>query len=306
MAWHETPYKGGPMVKVAGWPRPLYPPDAAHQGKRPSMAGPDVEAYKRTVSRAGRWPWQNYDQAFSNGFSHGNGPNVRDTGIAGVQRQQHLDATGWVGQKTFNTLRSILCPPGPHEGEPCMDAYSVELVNEAWEMFAGHEPPPPGQGSVRQAALQRATSQIGNKENPAGSNLQPYGKWYGMDGVPWCAIFTSWCYELGAGDIGKDSPSFVKGSYYSFVPYVVTDSYNGRNGLMVTDDPQPGDLCCLDFDWNQEFDHIGLFEYWIDGQGFSTVEGNTSTSSDSNGGQVMRRTRNRSAQGTVFVAVREP
>ena len=52
--WWESGYPGGPMVKVAGFPRPLYPPDAARYGKRPSIDGPDVEAYKRTVSRAGR------------------------------------------------------------------------------------------------------------------------------------------------------------------------------------------------------------------------------------------------------------
>jgi hypothetical protein len=39
---------------------------------------------------------------------------------------------------------------------------------------------------------------------------------------------------------------------------------------------------------------------------FEAVEGNTSTSSNSNGGQVMRRTRTRNGQGTIFVRVAEP
>src|SRR5215831_16740554 len=128
------------MVKVAGFPRPLYPPDAAAHGKTPSVNGPDVEAYKRTVSRAGRWPWQTFDRAYSNGFAHGTSGNVGKTGVAGVQRQQDLDDTGWIGEKTFNTLRSIRVPTGPHAGEMAMDAKAASLIDEAWEMFGGHEP----------------------------------------------------------------------------------------------------------------------------------------------------------------------
>jgi hypothetical protein len=151
------------MVKVKGFPRPLYPPDAAECGKPVSVDGPDVEAYKRTVSRAGRWPWDAFDDSFSNGFSHGKaGGQVKDSGIAGIQRQQHLDATGWIGEKTFNTLRSIRIPDGlPHAGEPAMDATAAGLINEAYAQFEGSEPPPPPTGTVRAAALDRAISQLG-------------------------------------------------------------------------------------------------------------------------------------------------
>ena len=113
--WYEKPYPGGPMVKVKGFPRPLYPPDAGQCGKVPSTPGPDAEAYKRTISRAGRWEWQNFDQAYSNPFAHGKSGNVGESGVAGMQRQQNVDATGWIGEKTFNTLRSIRIPEGlPH------------------------------------------------------------------------------------------------------------------------------------------------------------------------------------------------
>src|SRR5215831_18514039 len=138
---YQHPYPGAPMVKVPGFPRPLYPPDANRHGKKPSVDGPDVIAYKRTVSRAGRWPWQNFDDSYSNNFAHGSGPNVIQTGVAGVQRQQSIDDTGWIGKPTFNTLRSIVIPAGlPHAGEMAMDATSVALINDAWDMFEGHEP----------------------------------------------------------------------------------------------------------------------------------------------------------------------
>jgi len=301
--WWEKPYPGGKMVAVRGFPRPLYPPDAA-PGHKHSVDGPDVEAYKRTVSRAGRWKWQAFDQDFSNAFSHGKSGNVTDTGVAGIQRQQNMEPdTGWVGEKTFNTLRSIRIPEGlPHAGEMAMDARSVELVNAAWDMFKGKEPaPPPAQpASAAQARLKKAVAELGTKESPPNSNQCPYSQWYGMIG-PWCAMFCTWSDQTGA----KPTKSFARGSKYAYVPYIVQDARMGYNGLSITSEPKPGDLVCFDWDWNGEFDHIGLFEKWIDGDSFSAIEGNTSNSDNSNGGEVMRRTRHRYSQDTVFVRVKE-
>lgn len=302
MTWYEQPYPGGVMVEVAGFPRPLYPPDSSEYGKRPSENGPDVEAYKRTVSRAGRWKWGSFDQAFSNGFSHGKSGNVGETGIAGIQRQQHLDATGWIGEKTFNTLRSIRIPSGlPHAGEMAMDATAVRLINEAWEAFGGAEPAPPAGGTLRAEALDIAISQLGTKESPAESNNTKYGSWYGVNYQPWCAIFCTWCFEQAG-----DSPSFVKGSRYAYCPYVVADARANRYGLSTTDDPIPGDLVLYDWGYDTVYDHIGIFEMDMGGGQFSAIEGNTSMNNNSNGGEVMRRTRSKSGQGTVFVRVNEP
>jgi CHAP domain len=303
--WWTKGYPGGPMVAVNGFPRPLYPPDAKAKGKTPSVDGPDVEAYKRVVSRAGRWVWQAFDQDFSNAFSHGKGANVVDTGLAGVQRQQKLDDTGWVGEKTFNTLRSIRIPQGlPHAGEAAMDARAVELINAAWKEFKGKEPAPPPTAqpgkSAAQERLSKAIKEIGTKESPPNSNQSPYSQWYGMIG-PWCAMFCTWSDQTG----GKPTKSFVKGSKYAYVPYIVSDARMGYNGLSVTSNPQPGDLVCFDWDWNGEYDHIGLFEKWLNNSEFQAIEGNTSTSDNSNGGEVMRRTRNKNSQATVFVRVKE-
>ena len=49
-----------------------------------------------------------------------------------------------------------------------------------------------------------------------GDNINKYGKWYGDNGVPWCAIYVSWCAnEVGilnnkgvAGKDGKPIPKF--------------------------------------------------------------------------------------------------
>ena len=103
-----------PVVAVLGFPRSVYPPDAGAQGKKPSVDGPDCIAYKRAISRAGRWPWGSFDDSFSNAFSHGkSGGNVGDSGVAGVQRQSGIEASGWIGKQTFNLLRSIRIPVLP-------------------------------------------------------------------------------------------------------------------------------------------------------------------------------------------------
>jgi hypothetical protein len=169
--WYKQAYPGGKMVSVPGFPRPVYPPDAAAQGKTPSSPGPDIEAYKRTVSRAGRWPWQSFDQSFSNGFAHGTGGNVGESGLAGVQRQQKIEPdTGWIGEQTFNTLRSIKIPEGlPHAGEMAMDATAQNLIEQAWTLYGG-KPPPPQPQPV--AALTRKAMPSPNYSSRGGASVR--------------------------------------------------------------------------------------------------------------------------------------
>ena len=296
------------MVAVKGFPRPLYPPDAAEQGKKPSIDGPDVEAYKRTISRAGRWKWQAFDQAYSNAFAHGKGPNVIDSGVAGVQRQQNISPdSGWIGQNTFNLLRSIRIPLDlPNGGQMAMDARSVELINAAFEMFGGKEPAPepepiPPKLSSAASRLKMALTQIGISESPSNSNQQKYGVWYGMNGVPWCAIFCTWCDAFG----GNPTPTFTKGRNYAYVPYIVNAARLGQNGLSITSDPKPGDLVCYDWSADGEFDHVGMFEAWTGAHTFKCIEGNTSSRDYSNGGTVMRQYRDVNYGRVVFCKVKE-
>lgn len=291
--WWQVPYKGGPMVAVPGFPRPLYPPDAA----TPSVDGPDVIAYKRTISRAGRWkPWEPaaWDDTFSNLFSHGRGTgNVGDSGVAGVQRQQGLDPTGYIGEATFNTLRSIRVPEGPHAGEMAMDANAASLIAEAFYKFK--QPPPPTK-TVRELALAGALGWVGYVED--NGNDSHFGRWYGMNYQPWCAMAVTHWYEVEGGG----SPSFAKGSAYSYCPYMLHDAQANRNGFSITKSPIPGDVVLFDWGWDGVPDHTGLF---IDGSpsSFQSVEGNTSTASNSNGGSVMKRSRRSSEAKITFIRV---
>lgn len=124
-----------------------------------------------------------------------------------------------------------------------------------------------------------AASQLGYKETPSGSNLTKYGKWYGMDGEPWCDMFVSWvANEVGMlDDIGK----------FAYCPYHV-DYFKKRGRWVKPGGAKPGDICF--FTGGGVASHVGIVE-WVDGDVIHTIEGNTSVTSNDNGGAVMRRER---------------
>lgn len=133
---YEHAYPGGPMVGPP-LPRPLYPPDAVGYGA--SAPGEDVVAWKRAISRGGRWPWQGFDDAYSNAFAHGKSGNVGESGIAGFQRQMRIEPTGFVGETTANAIRSARIPEGlPHAGEPLLDATAITML-EDYKAAGGNE-----------------------------------------------------------------------------------------------------------------------------------------------------------------------
>lgn len=301
--WWTKPYKGGPPVDLPGFPRPLYPPDVPEaSGYEPSSRGPDVIAYKRAISRAGRWPWQKFDDGYWTDFAHGvDGADYSKSGVAGFQWAQGLDATGWLGDATFENLRYARVPEGrQNAGEPVIDAVAQDLLIDAWYLFAG-KPPAPASGSAREERLRMAKSYVGVSESPAGSNKTQFGAWYGMDGQPWCAQFVTYCDQLGK----KPTGAFKRGSRYAYVPYLLSDARSHAYGLSITSEPKPGDLVIYDWEDNGQPDHIGVFESWSGGAEFTAIEGNTSIDNNSNGGQVMRRSRSKTGQVT-FVRVAEP
>jgi hypothetical protein len=140
--------------------------------------------------------------------------------------------------------------------------------------------------------IEIAIKEIDTTEVPENSNLTKYGKWFGLDGVPWCGIFVSWVYAMA----GRQLPriGFLKG----FAGCQTAVKYFRDQGL-ITEHPVPGDLAF--FDWNNDgrHDHVGIFEKRIDLNFFHSIEGNTSVGNDSNGGCVMRR--KRTYRSAIFV-----
>lgn len=137
----------------------------------------------------------------------------------------------------------------------------------------------------RQTILDIAANEKGVTENPAASNVTQYGSWYGFNGVPWCAIFVSWVYDKAGYPLGRIDSE--KGFHYCPSAY---NFWKRRNRL--TNDPKPGDIVLFDWNGDGKSDHTGIFIEWIEkGKVFTSWEGNTSFSSQSDGGQVMMRKR---------------
>ena len=133
----------------------------------------------------------------------------------------------------------------------------------------------------RKSLVEKATSQIGYKESANNDNI--YGRWYGMNNQPWCAMFVSWC----AAQCGISEDIILK---FAYVPYGV-DFFKKKGRYKPADGrykPQPGDIV---FFGNS--DHVGIVEK-VQGSNIITIEGNTSagsSGSQTNGEGVYRRTR---------------
>lgn len=130
-----------------------------------------------------------------------------------------------------------------------------------------------------------AKAEIGTKEIPAGSNNVKYNTWYYGKSVsgaayPWCAVFVSWCF--------KNNPHlcFKTASCLSML-----QSFEALGQIVTT--PQPGDIVFFKYSTNsRRTNHVGIVTE-VNGNTIHTIEGNTSLTSNDNGGAVMARKRNK-------------
>ena len=133
--------------------------------------------------------------------------------------------------------------------------------------------------------LDIAKAQIGYKESPSGSNKTKYGKEYGMDGQPWCAMFVWWVFkEAGYSDL------FYGGKKSAYCP-TIADYYIAKKQTVSKSKGEPGDIVLFDFNKNNSSDHIGIIESKNSDGTYTCIEGNTAIGNNSNGGEVMRRVR---------------
>lgn len=144
--------------------------------------------------------------------------------------------------------------------------------------------------------LDIAEKEIGVTEVPPNSNKTKYGKWFGLDGLPWCGIFVSWVFHKAGQPLPKIG--FEKG----FASCQLAVNYFTKKGMVVSD-PLPGDLVFYDFNVDKRYDHVGIVYRVLHGVNrIETIEGNTSFINERNGGKVMTRIRLISAE-TLFVRV---
>lgn len=131
-----------------------------------------------------------------------------------------------------------------------------------------------------------AKKEIGYKEIPAGSNKTKFGEWFGFNSVAWCGIFVSYIYAKAGFQLEKIGWS--KG--YAGCPIAV-EHFKKTGQVVKKENVAPGDI--VFFDWNKDgkFDHTGIFIKDNGNGTFQSIEGNTAVGNDSNGGEVMERTR---------------
>jgi CHAP domain len=129
--------------------------------------------------------------------------------------------------------------------------------------------------------LRLAASQVGVKEQR--TNRTKYGRWYGMNGQAWCAMFVSW---VGA-HAGVSMPKINSNKGFSAV--VSARSFARKNNLLTTK-PRVGSVFLI-IGRNGK-GHTGLVESinWAR-RTITTIEGNTNAGGSRNGDGVYRRTR---------------
>jgi cell wall-associated NlpC family hydrolase len=89
------------------------------------------------------------------------------------------------------------------------------------------------------------------KEGPNNSNI--FGKWYGMDNQPWCAVFVSYCFaKAGAVNLIGSTP---KGFASCLVGY---SWLKGHNRMIDPILAKPGDVVFFNFNHTRVPQHVGL------------------------------------------------
>ena len=130
-------------------------------------------------------------------------------------------------------------------------------------------------GNQRKDIIGVALTQLGYSDGP--NNDSKYGTWYGTANLDWCGAFVTWCArqaEVSTDILARCAIADPNPGYYN-IPYYTSDVYT----------PQPGDLF-----FTKHYSHVGLV-YYVEGDYFYTVEGNTNDTGEENSGFVMSHKR---------------
>ncbi len=139
--------------------------------------------------------------------------------------------------------------------------------------------------TLKEKALKIAITQLGQHENPLGSNwgkpVQDYLASVNINfPASWCAAFVYWCFK----QVVAGTPPLVQTGG-------VLNHWNKADKKYRVTDPQPGDIFIMDF--GKGLGHTGFVEK-VDNTFIYTVEGNSNDSGSREGIEVTRKQRLRS------------
>lgn len=133
-----------------------------------------------------------------------------------------------------------------------------------------------------QKVLDAAQKIVDSNYREGKNNDTIFGKWYGLNNQPWCAMFVSWCFNE-AGAIKLVAASSAKGFASCNLGY---QWFAKRGQIVPIGSAQPGDIVFFNFDENNKTtEHVGIVYSNHPKRGMMvTFEGNTS--GDSKGSQA--------------------
>lgn len=132
---------------------------------------------------------------------------------------------------------------------------------------------------TRDAVVRIAHWQIGVMEYPPNSNRQKYGEAYGLNGYAWCVMFVWWVFREAGFNLRKTASCTDLSNAYKAA------------GQWVSKEFKPGDIAMFDFSGKKKItEHCGIIVD-IGPNYIITVEGNTGSTNNANGGMVMERKR---------------
>lgn len=137
------------------------------------------------------------------------------------------------------------------------------------------------------------------------NNDTKYGKWYGLNNNPWCAMFVSWCFHK-AGLSEHVAASGKKG-------FASCDAglkwFAAKGKLVPVGDARPGDIAFFQFDDDAQPDHVGIvIKNNKKLKRLVCIEGNTASGnagSQANGDGVYERKRSYSLVMAVARPIKE-
>lgn len=138
--------------------------------------------------------------------------------------------------------------------------------------------------------LSIAKKEIGTTESPKGSNKCKYNTdYYGRavtgSAYPWCCAFVWWVFKQAGA-----SKLFYGGVKTAYCPTLL--DYYKKKGQTVKSGYKAGDIVFFNFSGGSKAAHVGICTAW-DGTYITTIDGNTGTDNEANGGAVMLRKRHK-------------